>query len=211
MFKLLFDRRSKLALGTADQQVAFLREILPGVEVEADDYLVHNAWRAELRWHPTMIDRQVVHGIEHLERAVATGRGVVVSFVHHGPYDEPSSVARARVPLHVVAGSAVTAADAAPFLRQHRRIIGSAGNVVVEASAGSAALGALLDAGSCVALAIDVPGRSVMQVGSAVLVGSSGAARLAVRHDALVVALTCVGAPVVRTRCTWEGRTTRTT
>lgn len=211
--RLHLDRRSEAMRRLAEEQARFL---LPDgvddatVAAVTERYLLHNAWRAELRWHPELITHQPVHGLEQLHAVRRLGRGVLISFLHHGPYDGAlPSVARAGVPLHVVVGSEVTdassTAGAPPFLRQHATVASSCGNRLVDVDAGSDEVGRLLRRGECVALALDVVGRSEVTFLGRRLLGSGGAARLAARYDTPVVPLTatrgtrgfsvCLGTP----------------
>lgn len=51
----------------------------------AREHLVELAIQTELSWHPRDARRMPLHGLEHLERARAGGRGAILATVHMGP------------------------------------------------------------------------------------------------------------------------------
>ena len=153
-------------------------------------YVDRDVWRSELRWHPRLISYQPVEGVAHLRDAHGRGRGVVISFLHHGHYEgATASVGHAYEPIDVLVSPEMLAPDAPAFLRQHVRAGTISGNVSVDATEGTGAILARLQAGRVLAIATDVPGRSPVTFLDKPRVGSSGAARLATAANSPVVAM----------------------
>lgn len=183
---------SEAAVSKARAEMDFLiGSIRPDdVERATQAYVERDVMRSELRYHPRLIGRQPVTNLEALTRARATGRGVVVSFLHHGHYEGAvASLAWAGEPLTMLVSDDMLADDAPTFLRQHVRVGLVHGNRRIPASAGMAACKEVLQGGEPIAVATDVPGRSPLTFLGAERLGSSGAARMALDTGALVVML----------------------
>jgi lauroyl/myristoyl acyltransferase len=178
----------------ARAQMHFLLEhTRPDADLEAvaRAYVRNQIWRGELRWHPEMITRLRVAGIEHLIEARERGRGVMLNFVHHGHYDGAfPSMARLGVQCHMVVYPYMLDDRAPGWLRQHVRVASIGGGVVVSAGAGTDGITALLRRGEVVAIASDVPGRTPLRFVGRDVLGSSGAARLAATTNSPVVVMT---------------------
>ena len=178
----------------ARAQMSFLLErTRPGADLErvARAYVRHQALRGEARWHPEAITGLRVVGLEHLTGAQAAGRGVVLSFSHHGYYDGAfPSLARHGICIHLVCYAYMLRPDAPGWLRQHVRVASTGGNVPVSADVGTDGLLALLREGKVVAIASDVPGRTPVRFAGRDVLGSFGAARLASAAGAPVVVVT---------------------
>lgn len=180
------------AVAKARAEMDFLiGAIRPGdVDRATRAYVERDVMRSELRYHPRLIARQPVANLEALERARAAGRGVVVSFLHHGHYEgSVASLAWAGQPLTMLVSDDMLAEDAPTFLRQHVRVGRVLGNRTIAASEGMAACKEALQGGEPIAVATDVPGRSPLTFLGAQRLGSSGAARMALDTGALVVML----------------------
>ncbi|WP_341924189.1 hypothetical protein [Nocardioides psychrotolerans] len=183
---------SETAVSKARAEMEFLiGAIRPGdVERATRAYVERDVMRSELRYHPRLIGRQPVTNLEALERARATGRGVVLSFLHHGHYEGAmASLAWAGSPLGMLVSDDMLAPEAPTFLRQHIRVGRRDGNWTMPASSGMAGSKAVLERGEVLAVATDVPGRSPLTFLGAQRLGSSGAARMALDTGALVVML----------------------
>lgn len=168
-----------------------LEESVPGADIEdaARRYIERWVWRAELRWRPRMITRQRVVGLEHLQRARSLGRGVLLSFMHHGQYDGAMpSVIRMGEPMHGVGHPKLLSPDAPPSVRQHMRI-NSRYCTVHSTEIGARGIAELLVGGGTVALACDVPGRTPVEFAGRKLVGSAGSARIPFATGSPVVLL----------------------
>ena len=59
---------------------------VPEHEALARAHLIESAVREELIWRPSHLDGARFAGREHLEHALASGRGAIASFVHPGPF-----------------------------------------------------------------------------------------------------------------------------
>lgn len=159
------------------------------VEEAARRYLERWVWRAELRWRPRMINRQRVVGIDRLLAAHAQGRGVVLNFMHHGAYEGAfTSLARLGARCEVVVHPRMLEKSAPEHLKQHLR----AGRHLVgihPTTIGVAGITELVRAGRIVAIATDAPGSTPLTWCGRPVLGSSGAARIAVEVGAPVVPL----------------------
>lgn len=160
------------------------------VEAAAAAYLERDVVRSEWRYHPKLVSYQPVENAAALTKARATGRGVVVSFLHHGHYEgATASLALADAPLGIVVSPEMLAADAPTFLRQHVRAGTITGNWPVDAGLGGKELAGRLAKGEALAIATDVPGSAVVPFLGRDRRGSSGAARLAAATNSLVVTM----------------------
>jgi lauroyl/myristoyl acyltransferase len=172
------------------------------LDAAARAYVRYQARRGELRWHPELITSLRVEGMDNLVAARARGRGVVLNFVHHGYYDGAfPSIARLGVPTHMVVYPYMLESDAPTWLRQHVKVAQMNGGNAVSAAVGTDALLDLLRRGEVVALASDVPGRTPLRFAGREVLGSFGAARLAVSAGAPVVVMTSEetgGGPIIR-------------
>jgi KDO2-lipid IV(A) lauroyltransferase len=163
-----------------------------GEEAEdlARDYVRRIAWRQALRWHPDVITRQPVEGMQHLRDAHAAGRGVVLSFVHHAEFGGMfASISRAGIPVRVVAASAEMVAPG-PNMIQHLSVVGSGGGLL-PSNDGVAGMERTLRAGEVLAVALDVPGRTALRFAGREVHCSAGCAVAATRASAPIVVATC--------------------
>lgn len=189
--------RRKLRRGALDKARAEMEFLLSDV-VDADEiesvsrrYVERDVLRSELRWHPKLICHQPVRGLEHLRAARATGRGVVLSFLHHGHYEGAvASIAAAGEPLYIAISPDMVGPEAPAFLRQHVRTGTVTGGVGVNVAGGAGVLAGLLGAGHVLAIATDVPGRMEVDFLGKRRLGSSGAAKLALGTNSLVIIMT---------------------
>lgn len=153
-------------------------------------YLEHWTLCSELRWHPDAVTRQRVAGIDHLIRAREIGRGVILSFAHHGHFDGAfASVGRFGIDVRVVAAADAFLPSAGPNMRQHLRVVGMGGGLL-PSDVGVKGIVNRLQNGDVIAVASDVPGNSVFEFAGRKGRGSSGAARAAMLANAPVVMLT---------------------
>lgn len=123
-------------------------------------YTEHMLTRAFMRWHPRVVTRQRVKGIEHL-----TGRDrsrpAILSFMHHHWYDGlfGSLVNAGADPMKIVLTEAIAGPNAGAVWTQHVRVA-SRGGTFLHAEAGTQELAAQLQPGVVMALAPDFPGRT---------------------------------------------------
>lgn len=178
----------------ARAQMRFLLEhSRPDADIDAvaRAYVRYQARRGELRWHPELITSLRVQGMHRLREARSLGRGVILNFMHHGYYDGAfASIARLGVPGHLVAYPYMLEPDAPAWLRQHVKVATTHGGTPVSAAVGTEGLTDLLQRGEVVAIATDVPGRTPLRFAGRDVLGSFGAARLAISSDSPVVVIT---------------------
>lgn len=156
----------------------------------AEAYAFHMLRRAYLRWHPRALVAQRVEGIEHLLASRDAGQGVLLSFAHHHQYDGLfGSLARHGVEIFAVMLPEMMAPDAPVEFRQHK-VVCERGATLVSSGLGTAGLQAYLEQGKVLALASDVPGRTEVTFLGRRVVGSFGAARMAVAAGSPVVVVT---------------------
>lgn len=197
---LLVSARAHLAWAVPSVRAEALRQmafLLERSRPEADlaeaarGYVAEMARRAELRWHPRLATAVRVEGAEHLLDAVGLGRGVVLSFMHHGLYDRGfPAVARTGVAPYLMVHPYMLREDTPRWLKQHVRLNSIGGGRPVSTEIGSTGMARLLGGGAVVAIASDVPGRTRVGFAGRTVLGSSGAARIAVRTGSPVVLMT---------------------
>lgn len=187
-------KRRGTAVEQARAEMEFLlSEVADAAEIEAvtQRYVERDTWRSELRWHPKMICHQPVHGVENLAAARAEGRGVVISFLHHGHYEGAvAAVGAAEKPILIALSPDMCGPEAPAFLRQHVRTGLTTGCRGVNVAGGAGLLAQVLTGGDVLAIATDVPGRTPVEFLGKERYGSSGAARLAQGTNSPVVVMT---------------------
>ncbi len=178
----------------AREQMHFLLEhTQPDADLDtvARAWVRGQIWRGELRWHPELITRMRVVGMEHLVAARDQGRGVMLNFMHHGTYEGCfASLARLGAPPHMVVYPYMTRDDAPRWLKQHMRVACTGGGVRVSAEVGTQGIIDRLNQGLIVAVASDVPGRTPLRFVGRDVLGSFGAARIAADAGSPVVVMT---------------------
>ena len=178
----------------AREQMRFLLEqTRPGVDLDvvARAYVRNQIWRGEVRWHPELVTRLRVEGIEHLRAARGRGRGVILNFMHHGTYDGAlASVGRLGVPAHMLVYPYMVREDAPRWLKQHMRVARMGGGTAVSTEIGTQGIIDLLNQREVVAIASDVPGRTPLRFAGREVRGSFGAARIAFDAGSPVVVMT---------------------
>lgn len=178
----------------AHQQMGFLLEqTRPEADLDAAAraYTKEMIRRGEERWHPDLVTSRRLEGIEHLVAARDLSRGVVVSFMHHGFYDGAFPLlSLAGVSPHMMVYPYMSRADAPRWLTQHVRVNSIGGAIPTSTEIGTAGIVDLLTGGAVVAIASDVPGRTPVRFAGRDLLGSFGAARLAMTTNSPVVLMT---------------------
>jgi lauroyl/myristoyl acyltransferase len=200
LLPLLIGLRSRIAWSMPSVRADAVRQMsfLLGEEAAAGDlqpvarrYVTEMARRAELRWHPEAAIAVQLRGAEHLLSALELGRGVVLSFVHHGLYDRAfPSVARTGVTLDLMVHPYMLRDDTPGWLRQHVWVNSIGGGRAISTEIGSSGIADLLSGGDVVAIASDVPGRTPVRFADQTVLGSSGAARIAAATNTPVVLMT---------------------
>lgn len=177
----------------------------PVPDIEACDHLAHHAVREELIRRPWMVRGMPVEGVEHLQQAHATGRGVLVSYCHLGPFPGLGVTAAEHAgDVHQVALAwlANPTPDPSQLVRWQawRSMFTAAGVPLIAAKGAFPVVHELLACGAVVVMAFDWPGSAeTLFLGRPVAL-ASGTARLSHMTGALVV-------PVMRYLHGWRPRT----
>jgi len=146
--------------------------------------------RTYIRWHPHEILRQDVRGIERLTSRRDPERSVVVSFLHHAHYEGIfASLDRGGAHCHVMVLPSVLEPGIDPGMKQHIKLMGTR-STLFPASGGTESLAARMQPGMNMAIASDVPGRTPVTFLGREVLGSSGAARIAMMTNSPVVVVT---------------------
>ncbi|CAN5142785.1 hypothetical protein BH09ACT12_BH09ACT12_08040 [soil metagenome] len=185
-------RRKPAAQERARREMEFLIGAARPDDVDraAQAYLERDVWRSEMRYHPDLLTHMAVENVGALQRARSLGRGVVLSFLHHGHYEgSTASVSRADQPFTMIVSPDMLAPDAPAFLRQHVITGTATGAHPVTSAIGAKAMVGLLQGGEVLGIATDVPGRTRLSFLGQERLGSSGAARLAMGANSPVVML----------------------
>lgn len=174
-------------------------------EALARAHLVETAVREELIWRPWQFDRAPVRGREHLERALAEGRGVVASFVHSGPFPGIASSLATVAHTHMVIGEWLVApwydsAEGRRVARWRANLERPGITTLVAGRRTYERVESVLLAGGVVAIAFDVPGSEPTPFLGREVGLAAGTARIAAATGALVM-------PVWRARRRWRPTT----
>ena len=184
------DARNAQTLGQARRSMELLLGAArPEVDLDpvARRYLRQMRWMHEARWHPDAMPPLRVEGRDRLD---AVAGGVLVSFVHHGPFPVIGvSLAEQGREVHAMANDDICV-PRHPWQRQIREIATAGGGRLFSRTEGSAGIRDRLERGLVVAVASDVPGRTPVRFLGRDLVGSSGAVRIAWTAGVPVVACT---------------------
>ena len=160
----------------------------------AREHLVELAIQTELSWHPRAARRMPLHGLEHLERARAGGRGAILATVHMGPMLNLAYAVAARGHPGYASGL-ITLEDsplrghAGRWWKTQMMWVEEAGCRWVGRGDSYSLLRALLERGELCWLNWDIPGHSTVPVrllGRTMEVGR-GLARLALETGSPVV------------------------
>ncbi|WP_121251058.1 hypothetical protein [Nocardioides ferulae] len=155
-----------------------LDQVRPDADLDAlaERYLAYQAWQNEARWHHSLCGPLHVAGLDRLH---AIPGGVVVSFLHHGPFlTIGSSLGRSGRDIQAIATPGLCGGRQAPWERQ-TQAVAERDCHLFPVTEGSAGIRSRLEQGSVVAVALDVPGRTPVTFLGKQLIGSSGATRAA--------------------------------
>jgi hypothetical protein len=177
----------------------------PVPDGEARDHLAHHAVREEFIRRPWMVRGMPVEGVEHLQRAHATGRGVLVSYCHLGPFPGLGVTAAEHAgDVHQVALAWLANPQPDPSQRERwqawRSMFTAAGVPLIAAKGAFPVVHDLLTRGAVVVMAFDWPGSAETLFLDRPVALASGTARLSHMTGALVV-------PVMRYFQGWRPRT----
>jgi lauroyl/myristoyl acyltransferase len=148
----------------------------------------------EVFWRAWLFDRMEIRGIQHRDAALASGRGVLLSFVHQGPFHSMGVVLGDAVHRgRVLAGPWMF--EEPPDRRWRRRLvywqmlIGRSGLTMVRSTGAYATMRDMLRANLCVFNAFDMPGSHRMEFLNKPVDISIAGARVAMETGALVLPL----------------------
>lgn len=165
-------------LAVADEQMSYLLGNVAtpeAIENAKRRYVEFALEEAELRWHPRHAVEQRVDGIEHLRAAEALGRGVVVSFVHHGYYAGMFGAFKNAGIDHVtVVRAGALGWNAGPGQRQNFLVF-KRGGPLIDVREGTEGFIKRLARGEVVMIATDIPGSSIVSFAGRKVKCSSGA------------------------------------
>jgi len=166
-------------------------------------YLRRMVWRGESRWHPELLNRQQVVGVEHLRSLCEAGTGFIVAFAHHGDYEGLGpSLARVGIPNHVMATSEMFAEKMPIWMRQQRAVVTShEGVTLLDVAKGAAGIQEVLARGEVVSLATDVVGNTPVRFLGHDVTLASGGARIAFASNVPVVVVTAHRNPEAPGKC----------
>ena len=105
-------------------------------------YIERSIWRGESRWHPELVNRQQIIGVDRLLALRSSGAGFLVNFVHLGDYEGISpSLAHAGIPNLNAATSEVFMPEAPIWMKQSAMVVTSHDAVdLLDVAVGSAGI-----------------------------------------------------------------------
>ncbi len=187
-------RAMEFLLGGAGQSAAGSRL--------AKRHVFENARRTELLWRPALSARLPRQGVEALRRLQAEGRGVVLTFMHQGPYLGFLAVlADEGLEVHMPVAPFYYDTPVPGYMghrdRQHLRTVLAAAEAFPADGKGLLAMPRLLRAGKILMLPIDLPGDGEAEFLGRRVRTVTAAARLAWRTGAVVVPATVHRRPLL--------------
>jgi lauroyl/myristoyl acyltransferase len=175
----------------AQEQMAHLLERVAPERIDEakTEFIEFMLKEAEIRWHPSRAIDQRVEGIENLRAAQALGRGVLVSFTHHGHYCGMFGAFKREGIEHVVVVRAGAMGwNAGPGQRQHFMVF-KRGGPMIDVREGTKGLIERMGRNETVMLATDVPGTSTVTFAGRRVKCSSGIVWAAQVHNSPIVVL----------------------
>lgn len=159
------------------------------VPVLARRFAEETMLKTHLRWHPRLITREPVRGIEHLTTLRDPSRSIVLSFMHHYRYEGMfKSLKDKGVDIDILATPLFgDQSTSAPF-RHHLSIVASGGRMI-RAVGGTEKFVEMVKPGMILAIASDLPGRTEVTFLGRRVLGSFGAARIAALSNSQVVVI----------------------
>jgi lauroyl/myristoyl acyltransferase len=186
------------AMADARRQMEFLLGLsAPDSDLDAiaERYVHLMKWRGEARWHPELLTHHEVDGLEHWHEARGDGRGVLVSFSHHGFYDGVfGSLSRVGIPCRSVVTPTMFDGTAPAWMAQQFRVA-NIGVPAVNADIGVPGFVELLEQGDVLGVATDVPAGSRMTFLGREVRGAFGTAYVAKKFGYPVVQVSASPAP----------------
>jgi hypothetical protein len=179
------------AVATMDAVVGGTRAEPPDLTGLATRHVMARARAWELQWRPWALRRTPVDGLEHLEAARATGRGLIVSFSHLGPTAGWVALAPLLAPAVMLSNDPEDTEPPPGYwghqLIHRRRLYRDSGIERVYAPGSAMAVYKLLAGGGTAMLAADWPGdRRITYLGRPADL-ADGTAQLATLTGAMVL------------------------
>lgn len=161
----------------------------------ARPYAEQSMIRSYLRWHPRLVTRQPVRDAEWLTTRRDPTRPAILSFMHHNQYYGMfASLKRLGAVLHILVLADVLTPQTPAGLRQHMRVFAMGGELI-PTGGGLAELLGLMRPGLTLAMASDIAGHTEVDFLGRRVLGSSGAAHLALETDSPVIVVTSERGP----------------
>lgn len=152
----------------------------------APKYAEQRMLRKAAIWRPWRTTRPASCGISELQELVQSGRGVIVSFAHHGDfYGALGSLG--FINIHIPTAPAVVTSTASHEERQIARTMAWRGGNVFSSTSSYERLRDILRQGRVIALSCDVAGNAHMTILGRDVQGSSGVAKLASETGAWIM------------------------
>ncbi|MCW2755047.1 MAG: hypothetical protein JWQ32_2458 [Marmoricola sp.] len=150
----------------------------------------HSLLRNWLRYHPRLMMRQQVRDVEWLTTRRDRSRPTVLSFMHHHQYYGMfGSLRRHGLEMTVLSMPWAFTAEAPPYIRQQMQVI-ARGGAILPAGDGTDSVVAKMKPGVTMAIASDVAGHTPVTFLGRQVLGSFGAARIAMLTNSPVTAVT---------------------
>jgi lauroyl/myristoyl acyltransferase len=191
--------RSALRLSTRRMATAtaLMETIVGGTPAEADlprlarSHVAAQARGWELTWRPWELERIPIQCASRIDRARATGRGLVISHAHLGPLAGWVPLGRLLRPLYHPAGDWVVHPPRPGYngyqLEQRRKLYRDAGIELIYATGSALALYKALSRGGAALLTMDAPGGRRTQFLGKPVDMDDGTARIAMKTGAVIL------------------------
>lgn len=159
----------------------------PEIAVLARRFAEETMLKNHLRWHPRLVTREPVRGLEWLTTKRDPNRSVVLSFMHHYRYEGAfKSLKDKGVDIDILVTALwIDTSTSVPF-KHHLNIMASGGRMI-PAIGGTDKVVEMVKPGMIMAIASDVPGQTEVTFLGRRVLGSFGAARIAALTNSQVV------------------------
>jgi lauroyl/myristoyl acyltransferase len=177
-------------------QEAQMRHVLeftdraPEIPVLARRFAEESMLKTHLRWHPRLITREPVRGVEWLTTKRDPNRSIVLNFMHHYRYEGMfQALKREGVDLDIIAHAELMGRATPNPLKHHMNLVAGGGRMI-PAGNGTQSYIDMFKPGMTVVIASDLPGHTPVTFLGRRVMGSFGSARIAVATNSQVVLVT---------------------
>ncbi|WP_372734998.1 hypothetical protein [Nocardioides sp.] len=161
------------------------------LDAAARRHLEYVMWRRELRWHPDVITKQSVLGMENLTKERGPTGGLLFCFIHHGRYEGSfGAIKRAGGPPLTVVVHPDMVKPIRPVHVSAHLVVAERGAECVSAELRYTGIRDLVTQGKTVGIAVDQPGSTKVRFLGRDLLGPSGGVRIAFETETPMVLLT---------------------